>query len=132
MRFVTSSRELFLRKSNIRHKNWGAKSTNVVYGSKEARGAYENQKISRFNRRTAFMHKAHLEMNTAAIVFDTLPPNEQVNWTSAASTLTLEALKDFQLKQKVVDYRKTLVEQTGPFGSRESDIPIDATNCLLI
>ena len=71
------------------------------------------------------MHKTHLDVNTASIVFDMLPTSEQVSWTSTAATLTLDALKDFQTKKKVVDYRKTLVEQTGPFGSCESDIPID-------
>ena len=130
MRFSTASRELYLRKSNIRHQNWDEKFTNVVYGSKEARDAYENQKIPRFNRRTAFMHKTHLNTRNAAIVFDMLPINEQENWISTAETLTLDAQKEFQTRKNVVDYRKTLVGNTGPFGSRGSDIPIDVQELL--
>ena len=85
MRFITACRELYLRMANIRHKNWGAQYTVDVYGSKEERAVYENRKISRFNRRSAFMHKTHLDVNAADVVFDTLPLHEQSNWAQNAS-----------------------------------------------
>ena len=76
------------------------------------------------------MRKTHLDMNTASVVFDMFPPSEQANWKSTAATPALDSLKDIQIKQEAVGYRKTSVGKTGPFGTREVDAPIDAHELL--
>ena len=92
---------------------------------KEQRVSFERQKLSKFNRRTAFMHKTHMATTNASFVFKVLGENDQDNWSDTARELTTIAYGEYVRKRNDIESRKSRVPPKGPFGSVESSIPLD-------
>ena len=124
-RFVTGYRDLYLRKSNIRHSEWYNRYTDYVYGSRQERELFETKKPSKFNRRAAFLHHTHLHVTDGNKLFDILPQFAQHEWLQTSMEMTHRLYEEDAAKAKQVEMRKRSIECVCPFGSSEEFLPVD-------